>query len=64
MLMKEKKVMKEEAKEEEKRDMMNGGPKFSPHIKASAELLSQTELTQSTPKIFFLFFLFPFLFHS
>ena len=39
-------------KRKEKRDMMNGGPKFVPHIKASTKLLSQlslTELTQSTP---------------
>ena len=40
-----------------KRDM-NGGPKFDPHIKVTAELLSQL------PKKKILFFLFPFLFHS
>ena len=41
------------SKKEEKRDKMNGGPKFGPHIKVTAELLgqlSQTKLTQSTPK--------------
>ena len=46
------------SKKEEKREMMNGGPKFDPHIKVTAELLSQL------PKKKILFFLFPFLFHS
>ena len=46
------------SKKEEKREMMNGGPKFDPHIKVTAELLSQL------PKKKNLFFLFPFLFHS
>ena len=54
--MEEEKVMKHKRKE--KRDMMNGGPKFDPHIKVTAELLSQL------PKKKILFFLFPFLFHS
>ena len=55
------------SKKEEKRDKMNGGPKFDLHIKVIAELLSQlsqTELTQSTPKKKKNFFLSPFLFHS
>ena len=54
------------SKKEEKRDKMNGGPKFGPHIKVTAELLSQlnqAELTQLTPKqknsFFFLFFSIP-----
>ena len=46
------------SKKEEKREMMNGGPKFDPHIKVTAELLSQLPKKKFF-SFYFLFFSIP-----